>query len=102
MTDSRQACFAGSAAPVFQEESDGLLPLVTRCENFLFKQIFLPKGYLIPIKILGFTSPQSLPNHAVEDLLHGLIILPKGSSLSPSLLILVFWEVHDSMNPITQ
>jgi len=43
VTDSRQACFAGIAAPVFQEEGDGLLPLVTRCENSLLKKIFYPK-----------------------------------------------------------
>jgi hypothetical protein len=38
ITDSKQAC------PVFQEEGDGLLPLVTRCENSLFEETFLPKG----------------------------------------------------------
>jgi hypothetical protein len=44
ITDSKQACFAGMAAPIFQEEGDGLLPLVTRCENSLFEENFLPKG----------------------------------------------------------
>jgi hypothetical protein len=44
ITDSKQACFSGIAAPIFQEEGDGLLPLVTRCENSLFEENFLPKG----------------------------------------------------------
>jgi hypothetical protein len=44
ITDSKQACFAGIAAPIFQEEADGLLPLVTRCENSLFEEKFLPNG----------------------------------------------------------
>ena len=44
MTDSNQACFAGIAAPIFQEEGDGLLPLVTRCENILPKGCFQNKG----------------------------------------------------------
>jgi hypothetical protein len=46
ITDSKQACFAGIAAPIFQEEADGLLPLVTRCENSLFEEKFFPKGCL--------------------------------------------------------
>ena len=40
ITDSKQACFAGIAAPTFQEEGDGLLPLVTRCEILILKKIF--------------------------------------------------------------
>jgi hypothetical protein len=44
ITDSKQACFAGIAAFIFQEEGDSLLPLVTRCENSLFGENFLPKG----------------------------------------------------------
>jgi len=44
ITDLKQACFAGIAAPIFQEEGDGLLPLVTRCENSFFEENFLPKG----------------------------------------------------------
>jgi hypothetical protein len=44
ITDSKQACFAGIAAPISQEEGDGLLPLVTKCENSLFEENFLPKG----------------------------------------------------------
>jgi len=43
-TDSKQACFAGITAPVFQEEGDGLLPLATRCENSLFEDNVLTKG----------------------------------------------------------
>jgi hypothetical protein len=42
--DSKQACFAGIEAPILQEEGDGLLPPVTRCENSLFEENFLPKG----------------------------------------------------------
>jgi hypothetical protein len=44
IADSKHACFAGIAAPIFQEEGDGLPPLVTRCENSLFEENFLPKG----------------------------------------------------------
>jgi len=44
ITDSKQTCFSGIAAPIFQEEDDGLLPLITRCENSLFEENFLPKG----------------------------------------------------------
>jgi len=44
ITDSKQACYAGIAAPIFQEEGDGLLPLVTRRENSLFEENFLLKG----------------------------------------------------------
>jgi hypothetical protein len=44
MTDSKQACFVSRAAPIFQDEGDGLLPLATRCENSLFEENFLPKG----------------------------------------------------------
>jgi hypothetical protein len=46
ITYSKQACFAVIATPIFQEEGDGLLPLVTRCENSLFEENFLPKGCL--------------------------------------------------------
>jgi hypothetical protein len=45
ITDSKQACFVGIAAPIFQEEGDGLLPLVTQCENYLFEDYSL-KGYM--------------------------------------------------------
>jgi hypothetical protein len=44
ITDSKQACFAAIAAPIFKGEGDGLNPLVTRCENSLFEENFLPKG----------------------------------------------------------
>jgi len=44
MTDSKQACFAAIAAPIFQEEGNGLLRPVTRCENSLFEENVLPKG----------------------------------------------------------
>jgi hypothetical protein len=44
ITDPNQACFAKIAAPIFQEEGDGLLPLVTRCKNILPKGCFQNKG----------------------------------------------------------
>jgi len=44
MTDSKQACFVRIAAPIFQEEGNGFLPLVTQCENSLFEENFLQKN----------------------------------------------------------
>ncbi len=40
MTDSKQACFSGIAAPLFQEEGDALLPLVIGVEIPCQEKIF--------------------------------------------------------------